>query len=619
MTWQLGSAIVLCFALAGGFGWYERSRPPARVLALVAALAALAAIGRVAFAAFPNVKPTTDIVLFSGYALGGPPGFAVGALAALVSNVFLGQGPWTPWQMTAWGMVGVGGALLGRAMRGREPSRLLLATVCGVAGFAFGALMDLYQWSLAAEHTLASYLAVSGTSLAFNLAHAAGNIVFALLIGPAFIRALTRYRRRFEVRWLPAFGGAAGGVTVLLVAFAIAAPGHVAAAAPPADVAPAIARAVHYLRYAQNADGGFGPAPGASSTSLHTGWTALGLASAGRNPRDIDRRKRSSIDYISAHLGNTGDVGELERTLLVLRAAGMKPFLRGHPLLARLLMHQSRDGSIDTINHTAFGILALRASGRATRSREVRAAAHYLLGAQNRDGGYGFSEKAASDIDDTGAALQALTAAGRRGSPAVDRAVRFLRGAQGADGGFAQMPGGDSNAQSTAWAIQGLVAAGRDPRKLRRSRTPIEYLKSLQAADGSIRYSRTSAQTPIWVTAQALAALEEKPFPLRPAPRHKAHAAKPPAKPAAATPSHARAKRSVKRAHQEARRRRARRTAPQRANLGVSVAEIRPAATHVPVAQVHRDSGSGSVGAAVLAALAATLGFFAVRCLVPRN
>src|SRR6059058_3654983 len=157
MTWQLGSVLVLTVALAVGFGWYERSRPPARVLALVAALAALAAIGRVAFAAFPNVKPTTDIVLFSGYALGGPPGFAVGALAALVSNVFLGQGPWTPWQMTAWGLVGLGGALFGRVMRGREPSRLLLAAVCGAAGFAFGAILDLYQWTLAAEHTLGSY------------------------------------------------------------------------------------------------------------------------------------------------------------------------------------------------------------------------------------------------------------------------------------------------------------------------------------------------------------------------------------------------------------------------------------------------------------------------------
>src|SRR3954447_597080 len=150
MTWQLASVVVLTVALAIGFGWYERSRPPARVLALVAALAALGAIGRVAFAAFPNVKPTSDIVLFSGYALGGAPGFAVGALSALVSNVFLGQGPWTPWQMAAWGVFGLGAALCGRVMRRHEPNRWVLAFVGGLAGFVFGALMDMYQWTLAA-------------------------------------------------------------------------------------------------------------------------------------------------------------------------------------------------------------------------------------------------------------------------------------------------------------------------------------------------------------------------------------------------------------------------------------------------------------------------------------
>ena len=69
---------------------------PSQVVALVAALAALAIAGRIAFAAFPNVKPTTDIVIFAGYALGPAPGFAVGALAALVSNFWFGQGPWTP-------------------------------------------------------------------------------------------------------------------------------------------------------------------------------------------------------------------------------------------------------------------------------------------------------------------------------------------------------------------------------------------------------------------------------------------------------------------------------------------------------------------------------------------
>ena len=79
MSWILASALVLAVALAAGFAWYEREHPTTRVLALVATLAALAALGRVAFAPLPNVKPTTDIVVLTGYALGGAPGFAVGA------------------------------------------------------------------------------------------------------------------------------------------------------------------------------------------------------------------------------------------------------------------------------------------------------------------------------------------------------------------------------------------------------------------------------------------------------------------------------------------------------------------------------------------------------------
>src|SRR5215218_3971046 len=194
MTWQAASIGLLALALAGGFAWYEHEKPPARVLALVAVLAALAVVGRLAFAAIPNVKPTTDIVLFAGYALGAVPGFAVGAVTAIASNIFLSQGPWTVWQMAGWGGVGIGGALLARVTRRKELGRLPLALVCALAGLVFGAWMDVYQWTLASRQDLPSYVAVSGSSLPYNLAHAIGNFVFCLAIGPAFVRALRRYR-----------------------------------------------------------------------------------------------------------------------------------------------------------------------------------------------------------------------------------------------------------------------------------------------------------------------------------------------------------------------------------------------------------------------------------------
>lgn len=525
MTWQLASLVILALVIAAGFGWYERSHPSARVLALVAALAALAIAGRLAFAAFPNVKPTTDIVLLAGHALGPVPGFAVGAVTALVSNLFFGQGPWTPWQMAAWGGVGVAGGVLAWAVRGRELGRWTLAAVCGLAGLAFGAFMDAYQWTFAAEQTLGSYLAISATSLPYNLAHALGNVVFCLLLGPAFVRAVSRYRRRFEVRWTMPSPAAASLVAALALAVTAL------AAAPVAEAARATDRALGYLDRAQNADGGFGGARGQGSTQLHTGWAALGIAAAGSHPEDFTRRGRSPLDFIRRRARELDDTGELERTILVVRAAGVSPRrFAGRDLVRLLLRRRSRDGSwAGRVNHTAFGVLALRAAGE-PRSR-MRASIRWLERAQSDDGGFGVAPGGASDVDDTGAVLQALAAAGRGDSAPARRAISYLRRAQNPDGGFGQTGSRDSNAQSTAWAMQGLLAVGRSPARLRRGgRTPSEYLRSLQARDGSIRYSRTSSQTPVWVTAQALTALARKPFPLRPAKRRRARRSQAPAK-----------------------------------------------------------------------------------------
>ena len=199
MSWQLASFLILGLVLLGGFAWYERSRPPSQVVALVAALAALAIAGRIAFAAFPNVKPTTDIVVFAGYALGPAPGFAVGAFAGLVSNFWFGQGPWTPWQMAGWGLCGVMGAAL--ALGTRNASRLTLAAVCGFAGIAYGVLLNFslmatYGGDLSFRH----FLVLEGRAIPFDAAHAIGNVAFALLAGPAMVRMLVRFRQRFEWR-----------------------------------------------------------------------------------------------------------------------------------------------------------------------------------------------------------------------------------------------------------------------------------------------------------------------------------------------------------------------------------------------------------------------------------
>ena len=506
MSWQAASLVLLGIALACGFAWYERERPPARIVAVVAAMAALAVVGRLAFAAIPNVKPTTDIVLFAGYALGAIPGFAVGAVTAIVSNIFLSHGPWTVWQMAGWGAVGIGGALLARTLRGREPNRYLLAAACGVAGLAFGAWMDVYQWTLAARQDLDTYLAVAGTSLPYNLAHAAGNVVFCLLIGPAFLRALARYRRRLEVRWERSPVPLALGAVALAMLFAVP-----AAAATPAE------RAESYLVKAQNRDGGFGATPGDGSSPLYTGWTGLGLGSAGRNPQDVKRRKgRSIARYVLRGAGSLKDIGEIERTALLATVAGLDPRSFGGRNLVREIQNRRRtDGSISGfVSYTAFGIMALRAASAPAGGPTIA----WLTASQNADGGFGVARSAASDSDMTGAALQALATVGRARGPVGRRAARWLIANQNGDGGYGQFKGRESNAQSTSYAVQGLIAAGAGGRAVSRARG---YIAKRQRADGSVAYSATSSQTPVWVTAQALMALEGKALPLAAVPRRK--------------------------------------------------------------------------------------------------
>jgi energy-coupling factor transport system substrate-specific component len=517
VSWILASALVLAVALGAGFAWYEREHPTTRVLALVATLAALAALGRVAFAPLPNVKPTTDIVLLSGFALGGAPGFVVGAVGALASNVFFGQGPWTPWQMGAWGLVGVAGAALG-AVSGRRMGRVPLALACGAAGLAYGAILDFSTWvTFTGEQTLGQYLAISGAALPFNLAHAIGNVVFCLAFGPAVVRALLRFRARFEVRWEAAPLTASVCVLVALLAVGAA----VARPAPAAAADRATARAAAYLARAQNADGGFGAALRARSTPLYTGWAAMGLSAAGRRPARIPRDRTSVAGYLSRSAAGARRTGDVERTILALVAWGLEPRRSGGAdLVARLRGRDRRDGSFGgLVNLTAFGVLALRAAGDPASGRTVRRGAAWIARQQNRDGGFGFSRRGApSGIDDTAAAVQALAAAGRRGSGAVRRAAAFLVRQQNRDGGLPLTPGAGSNAQSTAWAVQALIAAGRNPDRVRRagSRTPLGYLRTLVGSDGAVRYSRTSRQTPVWVTAQALTALARRPFPIRP-------------------------------------------------------------------------------------------------------
>jgi len=192
------SALALLLAAAalivGGMTWIDGGPTSAKEVTLIATLAAAAAAGRVLMAPIPDVQPVTVIVVVTGVALGLRAGIAVGASAAFVSNFFLGQGPWTPWQMLAWGLCGAVGALAAPLLRGR----IRLAVGCFLLAFVYGFVLDLWNWYGFYPHTWSSFLARQVAGFPFDTAHALGNVALALAAGPELRRLLERYGKRLH-------------------------------------------------------------------------------------------------------------------------------------------------------------------------------------------------------------------------------------------------------------------------------------------------------------------------------------------------------------------------------------------------------------------------------------
>ena len=248
-----------------------------------------------------------------------------------------------------------------------------------------------------------------------------------------------------------------------------------------------------YVASRQQGDGGFAE-PGSHSTPGLTAWAVLGLRSAGRPTGQAS-------DYLAANERALQSATDIELTLIAEAATGRV----SETLYARLTALVRPDGRIGpAINSTAWGILAYAQVGRPLKVR-----VSYLLHHQHRSGGWAWIAGAAPDSNDTAAVIQALRTQGVRGRP-VARGIAFLRQLQNTDGGFELTPRRGSDAQSTAWAIQAFIAAGVKP-----PAAAFRYLSRLRRADGSYRYSRKYAATPVWVTSQVLPALARKAFPLR--------------------------------------------------------------------------------------------------------
>ncbi len=200
-NWGLYSALILAVALVLFYLRFEGSAVSSREISIVAVLAVVAAIARLVFAAIPNVQATTFVVIVSGFVFGPRAGFMVGSTAALISNFFLGQGPWTPCQMFAWGLVGVtSGWLAALKPNLRSPGMVLFSFVWG---YLFGWLMNLWFWAAFVRPlNWESFLVTYAASFPFDTFHALSNAGFYLMFGPRVVKILSRFQKKLSFTFL---------------------------------------------------------------------------------------------------------------------------------------------------------------------------------------------------------------------------------------------------------------------------------------------------------------------------------------------------------------------------------------------------------------------------------
>ncbi|CAM5238816.1 ECF transporter S component OS=Lysinibacillus sphaericus OX=1421 GN=LS41612_12305 PE=4 SV=1 [Lysinibacillus sphaericus] len=126
------------FSVCPLFLSFERRKPQPREILVIAVMSAISVAGRALFVVTPGFKPVAAITAITGFSLGAEAGFLTGAISALVSNMFFGQGPWTPFQMFMWGMIGFIAGLLGKTRLMHKKIPLILFGIFAGIFFWFG-------------------------------------------------------------------------------------------------------------------------------------------------------------------------------------------------------------------------------------------------------------------------------------------------------------------------------------------------------------------------------------------------------------------------------------------------------------------------------------------------
>ena len=191
---SLALSVVACIPF---FVSFERGKNDSRRIVIIAVMTALSVAGRFVFAPIPFFKPVTAIVIITAIYLGSEAGFITGAFSAVVSNFYFGQGPWTPFQMLAWGLIGfIAGLLAERLVK----SKVLLVIYGALSGVAFSFIMDVWT-TLWADGTfnIARFIASITTAAPFTAVYMVSNVIFLLLLTKPIGSKLQRLKTKYGI------------------------------------------------------------------------------------------------------------------------------------------------------------------------------------------------------------------------------------------------------------------------------------------------------------------------------------------------------------------------------------------------------------------------------------
>ncbi len=188
--------VVTALSLAPFLITFERKDHTVTYLLLIAALTALSVVGRLVFSAVPAFKPVTAMVVIAAMYFGPEAGFLTGAFSALLSNFYFAQGPWTVFQMAAWGLLGFFAGLLAERLK---KNIVLLCAYGAFAGVAYSLMLDVWDamYLEGGAFVWSRYVLSVTSSTRFTVIYAVSNVVFLLVLAKPIGKKLDRIKTKY--------------------------------------------------------------------------------------------------------------------------------------------------------------------------------------------------------------------------------------------------------------------------------------------------------------------------------------------------------------------------------------------------------------------------------------